>query len=718
MDSKRLRDLAVSLLIAAACGATTALPVLDVLRGLSIDALTALRWHAFGLMHDPSSSPAVVIALDEETYRIAPFAGTPNVTWTREIGRVLAAAVAGGAKVVGFDVIFPTSIEQSEIPFGDATLGEKVRGFDRDFLRDLALAARDGKVVLGEVQHGSSPILPSPGQRIAVGQQRNIRALNLYNDPDDVVRRISLTAVTDGVTLPSMAVELAARALGAAPELAGDGTMTLSGYRIPADIPNTMTLNFEGGSADIPTYSLADLRACIEKGDTEFFHRQFDGRVVLIGTRLDVEDRHITSKRFSTAPEIPYGPRCALPLPAGGETFARDSIAGVYVHATAVNNLIRHDALSELSRPGRGAVATAIAAVVAVAALLLPVSGAVLTYIAVCAAWSAAVTVIFTHAMSLPLIEPVAAGFFALAATTGYRFVVADKDRRLLRKSFALYLTPAVIDKMMASNKLPALGGESRNVTIYFSDVAGFSSISEKMTPTDLVSLMNEYLSAMTDIIQKHGGFVDKYIGDAVVAVFGAPLSDPNHAVNAVRAALRCHERLGELNRTLGAFRGHQLGQRIGLNSGEVLVGNIGSPTRFNYTMIGDAVNLASRLEGANKYFGTTIIASQSTVDMAQMAFVWRELDAVRVQGRAEPVRIYEPLARSGEATPQQTAQAMVYADALARWRARDFAGAMSRLAELADIDPPAALLLRRAQSFVSQPPGPGWKPVNVLEGK
>jgi len=718
MRSKRLRDTAAALLSAAIFSVATELPALDVLRGLSIDVLTALRWRTYGLIYDPSSSPTVVIALDEETYRTAPFSGTPNVTWTREIGRVLTAAVAGGAKIVGFDVIFPTSIEQSEVPFGDDTLGEKVRGFDRDFLRDLAFAARDGKIVLGEVQHGGFPILPSPGQRVAVGKQRNIRALNLYNDADDVVRRIPLTTVIDGLTLPSMAVELAARALRASPEVAADRTMTLSSYRIPANIPNTVTLNFEGGSEDIPTFSLADLHACIEKGDTDFFRRQFGGKVVLIGTRLDVEDRAITSKRFATAPEAAHGPRCALPPPVAGATFARDSIASVYVHATAVNNLIRHNALSELSWLGRALIATAISAAVAMAALLLPLTGAVLACVAIFAAWSVVATITFTNAISLPLIEPIVAGFFTLAATTGYRFVVADKDQRLLRKSFALYLAPAIIEKMMASNKLPALGGESRNVTIYFSDLAGFSSISEKMAPTELVSLMNEYLAAMTDIIQEHGGFVDKYIGDAIVAVFGAPLADPNHAVNAVGAALRCQERLDKLNFSMGTLQGRQLGQRIGLNSGEVLVGNIGSSSRFNYTVMGDAVNLASRLEGANKYFGTAIIASQSTIDLARTAFAWRELDAIRVQGRIDQVRIYEPLARSDEVTAQQMEQATAYADGLARWRVRDFAGVVSLLTSLAEIDPPSAQLLRRARSFVSQPPGAGWEPVNALEGK
>lgn len=191
-------------------------PVLDPVRGLSIDLLTSLRWRVFGNAHATASSPAVVVALDEETFRTPPFEGTPSVTWTREIGRVLTAILDGGAKVVGFDIVFPTSIEQSEVPFGDDTLGARVRGFDRDYLRALALGARAGKVVLGEVQHQDNPVLPSPGQRAAVGFGRNIRALNLYNDPDDVVRRIPLTFAVDGQPVASMAAELAARATGGA----------------------------------------------------------------------------------------------------------------------------------------------------------------------------------------------------------------------------------------------------------------------------------------------------------------------------------------------------------------------------------------------------------------------------------------------------------------------------------------------------------------------
>jgi class 3 adenylate cyclase len=222
----------------------------------------------------------------------------------------------------------------------------------------------------------------------------------------------------------------------------------------------------------------------------------------------------------------------------------------------------------------------------------------------------------------------------------------------------------------------------------------------------------------MTEIIEAHGGFVDKYIGDAIAAVFGAPLDDKDHARNAVSAALQCRQRLLELNQTVFADKGCKFDHRIGLNSGDGLVGNIGSRRRFNYTVMGDMVNLASRLEGANKYFGTSIMASDATVALTGEAFVWRELDVIRVQGRGTPVKIFEPLARVGEASAEMLACAAAYAEGLQRWRARDFAGAATCFARYAHADPPAARFLARAEAYVAHPPAPTWEPVNVLEGK
>ena len=690
-------------------------PALDRLHGLSLDVLTALRFEMFGNRHRPETSPAVVVAIDEESYRTSPFKGSPMLTWTGEIGRVLNAVVEGGAKVVGFDIVIPTSIEQSEIPFGEGMLGERVRGFDRDFLRALAGAAAPGKVVLGEQLRGNEPFRPSPGQRIAVRQQQNIRPLNTVTDSDDVVRRMPLSFTVNGARVPGMALELAARAQNATPEFAADGSVTLAGYKIPAAVPDTMTINFEAGADDIPTYSLADLRACALKGDKDYFKRAFDGKVVLIGTVLDNEDRKLTSKRFATGLEGALAPRCAgegKPAMAG---FKRSSIAGIYIHATAVNNLIRNDAAIELGRHATFAIAALIALLAAAGALLFAPVGAAAAFVVLATVGLVDAVVAFKYGTVIPIVEPFVAGLGALALTIGYRFVVADKDRRLLQKSFGLYLAPDVINRMLSSNRLPELGGETREVTVFFSDLEGFSKIAEQITPDRLTALMNQYLSDMTDIIESHGGYVDKYIGDSIVAVFGAPADDPDHAAKAALAALDCCAKLAGLNRDAAAFREHPLAQRIGINSGEAVVGNLGSRRRFNYSVMGDTVNLASRLEGANKFYGTTIIAAEATVRLAGEGFVWRELDAVRVKGRTQALKIFELVARAPELTEAQQNAITGYAEGLAHWRAREFAAAAACFGRAAASDRAAAMFRDRSQQLAASPPGADWDAVRTL---
>jgi adenylate cyclase len=229
-----------------------------------------------------------------------------------------------------------------------------------------------------------------------------------------------------------------------------------------------------------------------------------------------------------------------------------------------------------------------------------------------------------------------------------------------------------------------------------------------------VVALMNVYLSAMTEIIENEGGFVDKYIGDAIVAVFGAPLDDAEHAAHAVHAALRCQERLAEMNRTVDSFRATPLGQRIGLNSGEVLVGNMGSQRRFNYTVMGDPVNLASRLEGANKFFGTGILASEITREMAGDIAAWREIDSIRVKGRAQPVRVYQPV-DPAQAMRQRAAFA-AYSAGLQNWRAGAFAEAADLFAAAGD--KPGTLFALRARRMANAPLSATWDGVNTLEEK
>ena len=710
------RDVTAILAIALICAGIAVSPALERIHGLSIDLLTALRWEMFGRRHDPTASPAVVVAIDEESYRTAPFKGSPTLTWTGEFGRVLGAVLEGGAKVVGFDIVIPTSIEQSEIPFGEGMLGDKVRGFDRDFLRALSTGAASGKVVLGEVLGGDRP---SQGQRIAVRQQQNIRPLNTFTDSDDTVRRVPLTFTVNGTRLPGMALELASRALNAAPEFGSDGTIALAGYKIPVKVPNTMTVNFEGGSDDIPTFSFADLRSCALKNDKDYFKRAFDGKVVILGTVLDGEDRRLTSKRFATGIEGARAAHCTSDDKPVTASFRRSSIAGVYIHATAVNNLVQRDAAIELGKLPSFLIAALVAVLAAVAAFLFRPLGAVAAYAVLTAVGLVDAIVAFQHELVVvPIIEPFLAGLAALTATVGYRFIVADKDRRLLQKSFGLYLAPDVINGMLRSNKLPELGGETRNVTVFFSDIEGFSLIAEKMSPDGLMSLMNEYLSEMTDIIEGHGGYVDKYIGDSIVAVFGAPADDHDHAANAARAALDCCRRLAELNPDSATFRECKLAQRIGINSGEALVGNFGSRRRFNYSVMSDAVNLASRLEGANKFYGTTIIASEATVALAGDTFAWRELDAVRVKGRTQALKIYELVATAAQLTASQQAPLAEYARGLAHWRAGEFDVAARCFERTAKEDRPASIFLDRAKEQLGKAPGGDWDPIRKLQEK
>lgn len=710
------RDIVAAILIALLAGAIFTSPPLQTLQGLSLDILTALRGRLVGDRRDPANSPVVVVAIDGETYDTPPFKGSPTLTWTREIGRVLGSINDGGAKAIGFDVIFPSSIEQSEIPFGDAPLGARMKGFDRDYLIALRQLADGGKLVLGEILSNDHPDRPYRAQQLAV--RNNIRALNVHTDADDVIRRMPLSFSIDGKPVPAMAVELAARALGAKVEIAASGAAELSGYAIPSAVPNTLTLNFRDLGRDVPVYSFADLRACVEKGDRDFFRRAFDGKVVLLGTALNFEDRKLTSMRLTGGYDGAPGARCALPTPASIAQKARSDVAGVFVHAAVVRNLIEHDAVTELGFPMRTILTIVFAAIIACAACLLAPGGALIAWLGLTAIYTVLAVGAFVHALALPLTEPTLAGLAALAMMIGYRFVLADRDERFLRKSFALYLAPEIIETMVASGKMPELGGEMRNVTMFFSDLSGFSSIAEKMTPGELVRLMNEYLSAMTDIIESHGGYVDKYIGDSIVAMFGAPADDPAHARNAVRAALKCHEKLAELNAGNAAFAGRGLSHRIGLNSGEAVVGNIGSRRRFNYTVMSDTVNVASRLEGANKYYGTAIMASEATVAQTGDSFAWRELDAIRVMGRGEAIKVFEPLADKGAESAEQAKVATAYAEGLACWRAREFAKATDAFESMAKIDPASALFAKRAEALSANPPPQEWTPVNTLEGK
>lgn len=288
-----------------------------------------------------------------------------------------------------------------------------------------------------------------------------------------------------------------------------------------------------------------------------------------------------------------------------------------------------------------------------------------------------------------------------------------DKVRNLLGK----VMSPAVAHELL--NKEVTLGGEERVMTAFFSDIAGFTSISEKMKPTELVSFLNEYLSAMAEIIYETDGVIDKFIGDAVVSFWGAPLPAENHAELAVKAAVGMQKKLAAMRANWRKAGKEELFMRIGINTGSMVVGNMGSADRMDYTMMGDSVNLAARLEGANKYYGTDIMISESTYLLVREKYLCRELDRICVQGKTESIKVYEVLDESLKVGDEMKKFAARFEEALTVFRRGDFKKAMEFFENCNAMrngsDAACSLYLKRASDCLADPPGKEWEPVYNL---
>jgi adenylate cyclase len=227
-----------------------------------------------------------------------------------------------------------------------------------------------------------------------------------------------------------------------------------------------------------------------------------------------------------------------------------------------------------------------------------------------------------------------------------YNYATEGKQKLFIKSAFSQYLSPSVIDQLLADPGRLSLGGERREISIFFSDVQGFTTISEKLDPAQLTELLNDYLSIMTDTILESGGTIDKYEGDAIIAFWNAPVSYEDHAARALKASLACQRLMAERQGFFQEKFGCSLLTRIGLNTGYAVVGNMGSSKRFDYTMIGDSVNLASRLEGLNKQFGTYLMCTETTFTQAlkTASFFGRKLALVAVVGKHEPTAVWEPM--------------------------------------------------------------------------
>jgi adenylate cyclase len=657
--------------------------------------------------------------------------------WRRDIlARLVEQLLALGAKVVAFDFVLPHAepdalsglppafrntpemqalLQTLEgLPSGDQLLAQTISGkpvvlgmIGRSGDPDRAVAWRASFALLGSDPARHAPFLPAVTGNTPRLQEAApaLGVLNWFPEHDQVVRKVPMLVRLGGDLAPSLVTEtirlldgaktIAVRSSTASGEtpLVGETGITsvrVGRHLVPTDKTGQMWLSFTAHDA-------GRFRSAVDVLEGRVSREEIAGRIVLVG---------------ASAPGL-FDMR-ATPL----DTV----VAGVEIHAQAIEQIM---AGNMLHRPD---LSTGLEVVLTTLAGLLlaflvrrvgPVSGAIMggaTLIAVvAAAWWARVQFGSLLDPAYPVMTLTALYIFC----TGFFYFHTTRERNQVRRAFSHYMAPSIVEELARRPDKLKLGGENRTVTLYRSDLAGFSKLSEELTPQDLVLLMGEYLSAMTEIVMSHEGFIDKYIGDAIDGVFGAPADDPEHALHAVRAALDSRARLAEINAAdLPSLGGRKLQQRIGLHTGSGVVGNIGSKRRFNYTVMGDSANLASRIEGANKFYGTSILASEATVQLAGPSIAWREIDTVRVVGRAGSVRIYEPMGLVGRITPETSALIEAYAEGLRCWRWRDFAGACRRFEGIAEADPSSRFFLTRCRHLMQEPPPADWDHIHVLDSK
>ena len=310
-------------------------------------------------------------------------------------------------------------------------------------------------------------------------------------------------------------------------------------------------------------------------------------------------------------------------------------------------------------------------------------------------------------------------GYFS---STAYYFILERRQKTQIKGMFSQYVDKSMVDELIANPDKLRLGGEKKFVTVFFSDIAGFSTFSENKEPEELVAFLNQYLSAMTESVIANRGTLDKYIGDAVMAFWGAPIPIENHAQLACKTALTQQEIIKRMQKKWKEEGQPIIDVRIGINTGDMVVGNVGGTQRFDYTVMGDNVNLASRLEGANKAYGTHIMISESTFELVHKEFMTRELDRLVVKGKTLPVKVYELVAEAGAEIDEETKQAMQhYCDAMSKYRNRDFEGALelfNKALETKPDDGPSKVYIERSKHYIESPPDENWDGVFKLTTK
>lgn len=351
------------------------------------------------------------------------------------------------------------------------------------------------------------------------------------------------------------------------------------------------------------------------------------GKIVLVGAAYDdATDAYLT------------------PYYRSFTSYAR--MNGVEIHANILSSLIERQFFYNLHPWQRWTLIIAMIVIMGSTSLrLVPLKSLFIFIAALLAEVIVAIQAFKAAAVIVPIVLPAAGAVASYAVGIGVRALTEGRQKRFIKGVFARYVPPAVVERMTEHPEMLRLGGEERSVTSMFTDIASFTSISEKMDPTTLVSFLNDYLGRMNEVLFRYGATLDKYEGDAIIAFFNAPLDVPQHEMAAVRAAIEMRSVGEDVTKIWRDRCGRDVVTRVGINTGAAVVGNMGSEGRFDYTAIGDTINLASRLEGTNKFYGTVIMASEMTAKAMDDSIILRPVDRVRVKGKREAILLYEVVA-------------------------------------------------------------------------
>jgi adenylate cyclase len=630
--------------------------VIELSDGVLYDASLAIN----PLRPGHGESRVVVIAVDQGSLSSPLLATVPRVYLGPFFAKLLRGLFNGGARVVGIDIVFSYSASR----FGPDP------NYDKPFLE--ALAAYRDRVVLARTTYTrvADPIVAAlfdPDRDGGREEPRAIAYSELAESEDGIQRLVLPTfSANDGTLLPAFAERLV--------QTAGEATHTAPVLLAP-----------EFRIESMPTYAFADVLRCIETSP-EKIRAVFSNKIVVIGSNLVEEDRKRGPDRFLRWPAKPRSDaetsECKLEV-LGPSDRAGSTVSGLHIHAAAVAGLITGNLVAPAPFAGRLAASTAAATAGGALALVLsPVFalGAMVLGVMLIFALS---TLGLGSGVWLPASVPSLALVVAIIGGQVARFFVEERRRKRVERAFGHYLAPAIVDQLAQADDQLHLGGELREVTVMFADLSNFTSIADTMDPKKLMELTNGYFEVIVGAIEETGGYVDKFVGDSVMALWGAPVAGADSSVQAVASAFLIQEKTDALRRRDAQDGIAGFAVKVGISTGRAIVGNAGASHRFNYTALGGTVNVASRLEKVCAQYACNIALDAATAAKVKDRYLVCELDSVSLRGIHEAISVYQPIGELAAVSSGQHDEVARYQAALHLYREGNLDGAAMGWADI-----------------------------------